>query len=152
MSELAVRIVELEPMRVASVLGFSATPEKDAHEMMMGWARPKGLLDKPFRWFGFNNPNPSPGSPHYGYEVWLPVDQDVPGAGDVRIKQFSGGLYAVTRCEGLQNIGERWQQLVAWVEDSHYQCAQHQWLEELFTVDATRLEEYVFDLYLPIAR
>ncbi|MHA2314338.1 MAG: ArsR family transcriptional regulator, partial [Candidatus Hermodarchaeia archaeon] len=70
---LFVQVVELEPMRVASVRALSATPENDAWEKMRAWAEPQGLLDDidnhPV--FGFNNPNPTPGQKEYGYEFWI---------------------------------------------------------------------------------
>ena len=64
---------------------------------------------------------------------------------------FLGGLYAVVRCESLVVIGERWKQLVAWREDSVYHLAHHQWLEELLSPPETPYDQYIFDLYLPIA-
>jgi DNA gyrase inhibitor GyrI len=151
MTELDVRIVKLEPMLVASAYGFGESPEGLAWDNMSAWAEPKGLLEKPHRNFGFNNPNPSPGSPKYGYELWITVDPDVePGEG-IRILDFSGGLYAVARCEGLQNIGDVWRALATWREDSRYQKAYHQWLEELLTPPDVPFEDFVFDLFLPIA-
>ena len=64
MSELDVRIVKLEPMRVASAHALGESPEHDAIEKLIAWAKPKGLLEDPekHRVFGFNNPDPSPGS------------------------------------------------------------------------------------------
>lgn len=108
MSELDVRIVRLEPMRLASAHGFGASPEGIAHEKMQTFLKSKNLLDgygSQRRHFGFNNPDPSPGSPNYGYEIWVEVESDVEPAGDIRIVDFSGGLYAVTRFENLENIG-----------------------------------------------
>ena len=66
MSELDVRIVELEPMRVASFHAFGESPELKASKKLVDWAKPKGLLDAKgtHRIFGFNNPDPSPGSPN----------------------------------------------------------------------------------------
>lgn len=154
MSGLQVRIVKLEPVRVASVHGFGESPEHQAWEKLIAWARPKGLLDdlEKHRIFGFNNPDPSPGSPNYGYEFWIVVDPDVEPEGDVRIVDFGGGLYAVARCEGLGNIGQVWKGLVAWREDSKYRGGSHQWLEEhIGPVDAPQDEDaLVLDLYLPI--
>lgn len=155
MSELDVRIVELEPMRVASVCAFSPSPEHDAWNKLVTWAQSKGLLDDPetHRIFGFNNPDPSPGSPNYGYEFWITVGPDAEPEGDVRIQEFSGGPYAVTRCKGVGNITETWKQLVRWCEDSQYRCASHQWLEEhIGPVDTPQDEdEMLLDLYCPIA-
>ncbi len=151
MSDLEVRTVRLEPMRVACAHGFGESPEDIATQKMQAFATSKGLDLGTARWFGFNNPNPSPGSPNYGYDVWVTVGPEVEGEGDVEIKDFAGGLYAVTRFKGLSNIGEVWQQLVLWREDSPYKKGHHQWLENLLTSPDVPLEEYVFDLYLPIA-
>jgi DNA gyrase inhibitor GyrI len=151
MSELKVRIVRLEPLRVACAHGFGESPEDEATQKMQAFAASKGLDLGKVRWFGFNNPNPSPGSPNYGYDVWITVDPDVEGEGDVKIIEFAGGLYAVTRFKGLSNIGEVWRQLVLWREDSPYKKGHHQWLENLLTPPDVPLEEFVFDLYLPIA-
>lgn len=153
MSELKVRIVRLEPMRVASAHGFGQSPEQEAWNKILAFAEAKRLLEEPeaCRFFGFNNPDPSPGSPNYGYDQWVTAGPDVDPEGEVQIIEFSGGLYAVTRCSGLSNIGEVWKQLVTWSEDHHHKKAHHQWLEELLTPPDVPLEDYVFDLYLPIA-
>ena len=153
MSELKVRIVRLEPMRVASAHGFGQSPEQEAWNKILAFAEAKGLLEEPeaHRFFGFNNPDPSPGSPNYGYDQWITACPDVEPEGEVQIIEFSGGLYAVTRCKGLSNIGQVWKQLVTWCEDSHHKKAHHQWLEELLTPPDVPLEDYVFELYLPVA-
>lgn len=156
MSELEVRMVKLEPMRVASVYGFGKSPEEEAWKKLEAWAKPKGLLDDPKRprIFGFNNPDPSPGSPNYGYEFWIVVGSDVEPGGEVRVQDFAGGLYAVTRCEvrgdPYESIPQTWKRLVTWLEDSKYKHAHHQWLEEHIAVDTPGVE-FVLDLYLPIA-
>lgn len=164
MSELEVRIIKLEPMCVASALGFGDHPEEMAWNKILSWAKPLGVLDdlKTARFFGFNNPDPSPGSPNYGYEQWIVVGSDAQASGDIKMKDFPGGLYAVTRCK-LNNIGEMWQRLVVWRDGSKYQCASHQCLEEvlnreeILTPDGNKLpDDIVFqtmtlDLYLPIA-
>ena len=75
MSEFEVHIVRLPPLRVASVLGFGQEPELQGREKLDAWAKPRGFLDRPEqqRIFGFNHPDPSPGSPNYGYEYWMVV-------------------------------------------------------------------------------
>lgn len=153
MSELEVRIAKLAPLRVACTHGFGESPEKVATEKVLPFAEARELLDREgARWFGFNNPDPSPGSPNYGYDVWISVGPEVEAEGEVTIQEFPGGLYAVARCEGLQNIGEVWKRLCTWREDSPYKKAHHQWLEELLVIPPPeRLEDFVFDLYLPIA-
>ncbi len=153
MSDLDVRIVSLEPMRVASALGFGPNPEELAHKKMLAFLQANDLLEgygERYRHFGFNNPSPSAGSPNYGYEIWVTVPADVLGQGEVEIKHFSGGLYAVTHFENLENIGRVWHELVAWREHSPYQRGQHQWLENLLNPLETDPTRYVFDLYLPV--
>ncbi len=158
MSELDVRIVELPPMHVASFLGFGKEPESKAWEKLIPWARSRGLLDDPEEHplYGFNNPDPSAGSPNYGYEVWIKVDPNLdPGDGEAaEMKSFDGGLYAVARCEvpkgDFEVIGKTWKRLVAWREGSRYQCGAHQWLEQSLVENHPELE-FVLDLFLPIA-
>lgn len=155
MSDLDVRIIKLEPMRVATFLGFGESPENQAFAQLFEWARPKGLLDdiENHRVFGFNNPSPSPGSPNYGYEVWMVIDDEVSLGEDVKTKTFQGGLYAVTNCvvpKGqFEVITETWKKLVAWREDSKYRCGHHQCLEESLPIELPDTE-FVLDLYLPI--
>jgi DNA gyrase inhibitor GyrI len=153
MSILNVRIVKLEPMRVASAHAYSANPESDAWNKLIAWAREKGFTDdlETHRIYGFNNPNPSHGSPNYGYEFWIVVEPEVQGKGEIKIKNFEGGLYAVTRCTRLKEIGRDWQKLVTWREGSKYRPAHHQWLEKrLGGVDETE-DTLTLDLYLPIS-
>ncbi len=157
MSEFPVRIVKLEPRRVASVHGFGPSPENEAWQKLVAWAKPKGYLDDPehHRIFGFNNPDPAPGSPNYGYEFWMVVGPDVQPEAGVEIKDFSGGLYAVAHCavqgEPWQTIPAAWKKLVLWRENSQYQCASHQWLEEHLEEEGMSEGDFNLDLYLPIA-
>lgn len=154
MDNFEVHIEKLGSMLMASSYGFGESPESIAHEKIMQFAQSKGLIEAgetKFRHFGFNNPNPSPGSPNYGYEMWITVNSDIEPSEDIRIINFPGGLYAVTQFKGLSKIGEVWKKLVEWRENSHYRKAYHQWLEELLNPLESDLEEYVFKLYLPIA-
>jgi effector-binding domain-containing protein len=152
MSEIEVRIVQLEPMRMLSAYGFGTEPEGIAWQKLSAFVKEKGLMsggDFPAT-YGFNNPNPCEGSPNYGYEIWLPVDKSVQPDEDLRIVDFSGGIYAVTRFKNLENIGKVWGELVKWRESSKYKYATHQWLEHLVEGHDGPPEECVFDLYLPI--
>ena len=153
MSEIEVRIVNLEPMRMLSSYGFGPEPEGVAWEKFKAFGIKSGLFkDGEFpTTYGFNNPNPSKGSPNYGYEIWLPVEDDIEPGGDLRVVDFTGGLYAVTRFKGLENIGKVWGQLVKWREGNKYKHGTHQWLEHLIAGHDRPVEESVFDLYLPIA-
>lgn len=153
MSENEVRIIMLEPMRVASVHGFGKEPERIAWDKIMAFVEENGLRNVAgARFFGFNNPNPSPGSPNYGYEQWVTIGSAVGATPDVAIKNFSGGLYAVMRCQGVANIGRTWQQLVGWVENSRYRHGSHPCLEEVLTPPPTPEEAFLLDLFTPIAK
>ena len=154
MNDLAVRIVKLEPLRVASFHGFGPNPEHLAAEKLAAWAGPRGYLADPARHriFGFNNPNPSPGSPNYGYEFWIVVGPEVEATEEVPVREFGGGLYAVARCQGVEAIGPTWGRLVQWLTDSRYGHAEHQWLEEHLNPSFPAADdELLLDLYAPIA-
>ncbi len=160
-SDLEVKIVELPPMRVASARGFGPSPEPLAFEKMLAWARAHNLLDGPEkpRFFGFNNPSPSTGSPNYGYEVWMTVGPHAEGeqGGDgISIKEVSAGLYAVRRAAGspFEIFPRAWQELVTWVEQSPYEMdCQHECLEEQLNVlENPQENEMAFDLYLPVKK
>ena len=154
MSDLNVRIVKLEPQRVAMSYGFGSGPEDIAWEKMTAFIKARGLDkdDQAHRFFGFNNPNPSPGSPNYGYEQWITVDPTIAAEGDIKIKTFGGGLYVVTRCK-LSSITDAWMQLAAWREKSQYRSGSHQWLEEAISDPLAKPidGDSEFDLYMPIA-
>jgi len=150
-----VRIVDLPPMRVASALGYGTEPEHQAGTMIVEFANTIGLKpgDAGYRTFGFNNPNPSPGSPNYGYELWLVIGPEVEAEEPITIKDIPGSRYAVTRFTGLPNIGRVWRDLVAWFEDSPYTRPPN-WctcLEEVINPAETDPDKWTFDLYLPIA-
>lgn len=144
---------ELAPMRVAFYRKVSATPERDSIKHLLAWANRTGLLSKanPYRIFGFNNPNPTPGSPVYGYEMWITVGPEVQASGDIEIKEFSGGLYAVTGTTVAQ-IEEAWRHFVNWQRISNYTEGPHQCLEELLSPAGTSEESMQIDLYLPLKR
>jgi DNA gyrase inhibitor GyrI len=152
---MEVRIVRLKPMRVASVHAYGGSPELAAWDRMVNWAKARGLLDEPGdqRIFGFNNPDPSPGSPHYGYEFWIAVGPKVQSDETATVKEFAGGLYAVTRCKGANTITDTWHRLATWLEDSQYEFGEHQWLEGHVGPVSTpqNVDELILDLYAPIA-
>jgi len=152
MTELDVRIVDMAPMRVACAHGFGPSPEMQATEEMLSFLESRGLAFEDIRWFGFNNPSPSPGSPNYGYDVWATVGPEIEAEGEITIREIPERKYAVARCEGLENIGEVWKQLVLWFEDSPYQKPPHwqECLENLLVHPHTPFEDYVFDLHLAI--
>ena len=157
MSDTNVRIVKLDPLRVASAQGFGASPEAQAWDKLKAWMEQQGMMAdlKSHRFFGFNNPNPAPGSPNYGYEQWTTVSKDVVPGAVIRVMDFAGGLYAVMRAKFDGDMGEQfpeaWKRLVLWREKSRYKPATHQWLEEAIVSETGELSFREFDLYLPIA-
>jgi len=155
MNENNIRIVQLEPLRVARFHGFGEGPEMLAWQKLEDWAKPRGLLDftEAHRIFGFNNPNPAPGSPNYGYEFWITVTEAETAGEAVEIVTCPGGLYAVAQCivrNPWDDIPGTWQRLVAWRESSPYKAAEHQWLEKHLRVGVPG-HAFDLDLYLPIA-
>ncbi len=156
MEKINVHIVTLPPMRVACVNGFGPSPELAAQEKMRTWAASRKLLETPFRLFGYNNPAPSAGSPNYGYDVWISVDQALEPDDQVRIIDFPGGMYAVTRVEAAPNgdgIFEAWQALARWVEQSQYTAEydRRECLEESVYPFQSIEKGFTLDLFEPIS-
>jgi len=157
MEKQDVRIITLPAMRVASFYAFSSSPESEAIDEAVKWAKSNGLWQEPpaLRIFGFNNPDPTPGSPNYGYELWLTIGPDVKPGTDVKVKDFSGGKYAVLLCDVSGDpwdiIPSTWQKLVKWLETSHYTHGNHQWLEEHLSRSDSIEQGFILDLYLPIS-
>ena len=139
MNDLNVKILTLEPMRVASAYGFGVNPEEQAWQKMVAWAKPKGLLEDitAHPLFGFNNPNPSAGVPGYGYEFWIRVGPEAEPEGDVRIVEFMGGTYACARCEVQGDPGAKipatWKSLIEWCKMNRYRFACHQAVERFLS-------------------
>ena len=154
MSELDVKIVKLEPMRVASFHAFGESPELEAAKKLVDWAKPEGLLDAEgtHRIFGFNNPDPSPGSPNYGYEFWIDIGPDYQVEKDVTVKEFGGGVYGAVRVKGVENIAPAWRKIMEWQPGSKYQWAKNQYLEEHIAPRPFSVtdKELVLDLYFPL--
>ena len=151
-----IRIVTLPPLRVVCVNGFGAAPEGQAFEKMQAWAKQHGLPGGSYRLFGYNNPDPAPGSPNYGYDVWLTVPDEVKADGDARLIDFPGGLYAVLRVHVEapgDDIPAAWQRLVRWMETGKYHHGRHHWLEEhVGPLDEMGGDQpFTLDLHLPIA-
>ncbi|MGY5879942.1 MAG: effector binding domain-containing protein [Candidatus Thorarchaeota archaeon] len=159
-----IRVVELPPMRVAYVRVISKSPENDAWAKMAAWAEPLGLLanleNHPV--YGFNNPNPSPGSKEYGYEFWIRIGPDIEPEGEIRVKEFKGGLFAVATsrlkeemdAENFKKEGflNSWRRLQLWLAQSKdYKLAKNPGLERSRNPTAP-LDEIVLDLHMPIRK
>lgn len=149
--ELDVKIVTLEPMRVASFRAVSESPEHEAAEMLLGWATGKGYLNdlENHPVYGFNNPNPSKERKEYGYEFWIKVDEEYKEEG-INLKDVAGGRYAVTTCRDLGEIGELWMKLDSWVQENGYEYRKEaECLEKTHNLGASD-DQLVLDLYAPI--
>ena len=127
-----VRIVRLPAMTVASYRAEGKAPELDCHDVMGKFVSKYNLHKKSgFRHFGFNNPSPSENNTIYGYEIWVTVHDDLDIPKPLVKKQIDGTLYASISTQ-LNEIGERWQVLAKWVENSNKYTMDpgFQWLEE----------------------
>ncbi len=117
------------------------------------------MLDEPAEHFNFGYNNPPPPDPSvpigaYGCEMLITVGSEVEPEGEVKIKQIPGGLYAVARCKGTDNIYPTWSYLFhEWLKSNgRYGLDEENepGLEELLNVSEERPERWVFDLYLPV--
>lgn len=155
MSEFTVEIRDLDEMTVVSALGFGKEPELEAWDSIARFADEMGInvTDGSHRFFGFNNPHPSPGSPEYGYEQWITIDPSIEVKEPLVKKVIPAGRYAVTRFRGLQHITDSWRNLFGWFEESRLGPgpATDESLEELRSPISLPVEEWEFDLYLPVA-
>jgi len=93
------------------------------------------------------------GSRHeYGYEFWIAVGPHAEPPEGIGLKDFSGGLYAVTSCPlgAGSDVAQRWKALLRWVHTSRYTWRRttHE-LEKARDVLAAP-DETVLELYLPL--
>ncbi len=154
-----IKLVTLEDMRVISFHGFGKEPEGIAWQHLREWITKNSheAMIETQRFFGFNHPNPAPGSENYGYEQWmtLPVAYE-PKEGE-KILMLQGGLYAVGgfRDSTPESFGPAWQCLNDWRVDSEYGYDEsRQWLEELLTKDSVLSERpsVDFDCFMPVMK
>jgi len=119
---MKVRLERLEAMRALYTYAFSDTPEEDAEKKIMEWAKSKGLMEKNIeaRLFGRNTYPTDKPEPH-GYELYLTVPSDIKPEGDLKTREIPGGLYAVLRFKNLYKIGEAWEKMWKWIEESKYE-------------------------------
>lgn len=158
-----IRIKEIIGFSYVSFYGFGDSPEMVAIEKLRSWMEQnESLLNPSTRFFGFNNPDPTPGSENYGYEIWMTIPDGLADKLD-NVKRFGGGLYAVEHCSGTiddagQFIPVAWKKLTAWLESSPYQLGHHQWLEEHLGngkqnfIDLLSNGKMSMDLYMPIVK
>ena len=162
-----IKVVELKPMKVASSHYIGENPEINAIKRLIKWAQSKNALNKnkKYHFFGFNNPNPSKDNPVYGYEVWMPLDDDVEGDDKIRIKEYKGGLFAViemTFSDFISNNGwNTFHSAESWMKENMYEYdSTVQWLEEHIVTKKgienfmknNDLSEWLIGLYMPIKK
>lgn len=148
MRELTLQFERLEALRVASVAVTSQSPEEDAINALLGWARPQGLLDGTFRFFGYDNCQPYP---NHTYTTWLTVSPDAQPSGLVAIHDFPGGLFAVIEVQGVEQIAPGWQQLARMCQEKGYRFGTQPALEEHLDLNGSApLDQWRFRLMLSI--
>jgi len=166
MSRIDVQVVEIPPSRVVSAYAYGEEPEMKSHDKLCAFLDRAGWDAKEterHRFFGFNNPDPAPGSPQYGYEHIVTVaDSFVLPEGlpeGIELKSVPGGRYASLRVTGVPNPS-KWGDLVRWINGSPYQYdATRQWLEEVAPEALTRFltkgsdpETWQFNLMSPVVQ
>ncbi|MCP4754897.1 MAG: GyrI-like domain-containing protein [Proteobacteria bacterium] len=158
------KITRLEPCEAVSFhIERSIHPEDEVFAQFHEWSEAKGLLEK-LRFvpvLGFNNPWGSEGNPR-GYEIlcFLAEFEDIDLSNAI-LKNFPGGLFAVTTIPGLDVIPEYAQRLRRAV-DSHPRYATSYpenyrhgvdpspELEMVYTPQAQRPEDFILDYFIPI--
>lgn len=116
-----IKVERIKSMRAVYFHAFSETPEEDAWKKAETWGKKKGLLKKGsnIRIFGRNAYPTEKPEPH-GYGYFITIPQGIEIEKDISIRIIPGGLYAVSRCEGLEVLGEAWARLWKWVNESKY--------------------------------
>ena len=120
--KIKVRLKKLDTMRAAFFHSLSNTPEEDAWNRAESWAKEKGLLhvDESIRIFGRNiypTENPEP----HGYGIYITIPPNTKVESEVPVRSIPGGLYAVAKCNGVEEMSIIWPDLWKWVENSEYQ-------------------------------
>jgi DNA gyrase inhibitor GyrI len=131
MSELTLQVERLEPCRVAVFTVTSPSPEEEAINALLGWARPQGLLDGEFRFFGYDNCQPNP---NHTYTTWLTVGSDAKPSGAVQIRDFPGGKYVVAEVRSVEQIGPGWDALARLCAEQGYRLGANPCLEEMLDI------------------
>lgn len=117
-----IQLKSIKSERAVYFHALSETPEEDAWNKTEEWAKKKGLFEKTskIRILGCNTyPTENPEPHGYGYFIIIPPNLEIEKSTTIRI--IPGGLYAVLRCEGIENITEKWATLWKWVNDSKYE-------------------------------
>jgi len=117
-----ITLERVKSMRAAYFHALSEAPESDAWKKAEFWAKEKGLLskDSDARIFGRNTYPTKDPEPH-GYGYFITITPNITINEDISVRIIPGGLYAGSRCEGVEQIGEIWANLWKWVDESEYE-------------------------------
>lgn len=150
--EPIVRIVKINPIRIAVCNRISKSPEQDSYNALRAWAEPKGLLDDPVKYpiFGRNNPDPSPDKEEYGYDFMLAIPADMKIDGEMKEGEVPGGTYAVVRTR-FKTITDMWFWLYNWTKEKGYKATGHGYEEHIIGVDIKQPSNMLFDLWLGVS-
>ena len=159
-----IRVTYIEPCKVASFhVKDSLTPEDGAYALYTEWAEKKGLL--PERRFipliGFNHPW-GPEGEKRGYELYCVLDNlGHVDLSDTSVKEFSGGLFAVTTIAGLDRIMRGIELIHRWLgghpryeanypQDYRYGVDPSPEYEVVYNAFSQKPEEFILDYYITI--
>lgn len=155
MVDLDVQLVDLAPMHVVAARGYGTEPEYEAWNTILEFAEERRMdpWDSTHRFFGFNNPDPSPVRAAYGYEQWMTVEGDVSVDIGLDVKDAPGGRYATVNIHGLDTIGEAWQYLVEWCHshDLAIDSEREPCLEEVLNPIDVPERDWDMNLYLAVS-
>ena len=144
--ELEVRLEQMKTRRAAYFHVLSDNPEEEAWSKAASWLEENGLLKKDalVRILGRNTwPTRNP-EPH-GYGFFIPLTPEIESSvdifarliPDIFARYIPGGLYAVTRFVGLENIHDTWVKFWKWIKNSEHRY-----------IGGTKLEQLGFELCL----
>jgi DNA gyrase inhibitor GyrI len=157
-----IKIIQLLPSSVASFhVRDSLSPEIEARQKMDAWAKKLNIFDNPtvFQVYGFNNPFPGTDELR-GYEFWITIPENF-NTGNNMVKHYSGGLYAVIRIRGVQNIMDWVGKLYHWLKANpnyelgyppnyDFKNGPSLELEHILNPAVTNEEEILIDYHLPV--
>jgi len=152
------RLVSLQKMTMAGISADGENPEDACWEPIQRLMKEYKLDQEPgFRNFGFGYNRCTDGE--YVYTVWITVPKQFAVPKPFVKAVFPGGLFAVLPCT-LFNIGERWNELYAKVDESEHllpDAEREQCFEEVLDMTTffdpkTPYSERQLDLLLPVRK
>jgi AraC family transcriptional regulator len=155
--DMQVRIIEMEPLRVAYFRGigtYSPATIGPLFQKLMAWAGPRGICGPASQIMGvcWDDPGITP-EPRCRYDACITVAPDFQDDGRVSLQLLPGGRYAVRHCEFVcQGFEKAWEELMTdWLPTSGYQPDDRPNLEFYYN-DGNRDPEnkWIMDIWLPV--